>query len=186
MRRLRSNALFALPSVGSGRPAGLADTGVAGAAAYSLNDGNVPQRKRLAIAEPSCEPCLFAGGKAPRTQPRRTNLAVSWSEDPGGGPRIVGDPRWVETDERNAPQIAFGGALAALDGLLQVRGTTAPSGRRSRTQVTRSRLCRRWLSSSWPTPHAHAATLCDRPNRDRVGRLGWVELHHDRNLFVPD
>ena len=112
MRRLRSNALFALPSVGSGRPAGLEDTGVAGAAAYSLNDGNVPQRKRLTIAEPRCEPCLFAGGKAPRTQPRRTNLAVSWSEDPGGGPRIVGDPRWVETDERNAPQIAFGDQVA--------------------------------------------------------------------------
>ena len=174
--------MFALPSVGSGRPAGLEDTGVVGTAVHPLNDGNMPQRKPVTIAEPRCEPCLLPAGKrgvpTPANEPSGVLERGSWRR--GGGSALLKRTRGTHHRSRSAVR------RAELDALPQMRGTTAPSGRHSRTQVTRSRLCRRWLSSSWPTPHAHAATLCDRPNRDRVGRLGWVELHHDRNLFVPD
>ena len=87
MRRLRSNALFALPSVGSGRPGGLENTGVAGTAAYSLNDSNMPQRKRLTITEPRCAPCLLPAGKrgvpTPANEPSGVLERGSWRR--GGG-----------------------------------------------------------------------------------------------------
>ena len=86
---------------------------------------------------------MLPAGK--RCVPNRANEPTGVSEQ-GSGSRF-GDPRWVETDERNALQVAFGGAV-----LPRIRDTTAPSGRHPRTQVTRFRLCGRWLSSSRPTP----------------------------------
>jgi hypothetical protein len=77
---------------------------------YSVNDANLPQRKRLTIAEVEMRAVRIAGAEALRTQPGRTSLPVFWSKDPGGRPEIVGNPRRVEADDRSAPQIAFRGA----------------------------------------------------------------------------
>lgn len=74
---------------------------------YTGNGGNMPQ----ALVNLFCEQIaggqmqavLICGGEALRTQHgvQREGLTVKWSEDPGGAPELIGDPRcgWSDHEE---------------------------------------------------------------------------------------
>jgi acetyl-CoA C-acetyltransferase len=76
---------------------------------YTWNGGNMPQYLvnlfAEAIARGEMRAALIAGGEALRTQHgvERSNLPVSWDEDPGGAPELIGDPRrgWNEEEDRH-------------------------------------------------------------------------------------
>ena len=76
---------------------------------YTWNGGNMPQYLvnlfAEAIARGEIRAVLIAGGEALRTQHgvERAGLAVSWHEDPGGTPELIGDPRrgWNEEEDRH-------------------------------------------------------------------------------------
>ena len=76
---------------------------------YTWNGGNMPQYLvnlfAEAIARGEIRAALIAGGEALRTQHgvERANLLVSWHEDPGGTPELIGDPRrgWNEEEDRH-------------------------------------------------------------------------------------
>lgn len=76
---------------------------------YSLNDGNMPRRKRLPIADVEMRAVLIAGeGCVPNRANEPTGVLErgSWRQ----ARDRWGSAHWVETDERSAPQIAFCGA----------------------------------------------------------------------------
>jgi acetyl-CoA C-acetyltransferase len=76
---------------------------------YTWNGGNMPQYLvnlfAETIARGEMRAALIAGGEALRTQHgvERANLPVSWHEDPGGTPELIGDPRrgWNEEEDRH-------------------------------------------------------------------------------------
>ncbi len=76
---------------------------------YTWNGGNMPQYLvnlfAEAIARGEIRAALIAGGEALRTQHgvERAGLPVSWNEDPGGAPELIGDPRrgWNEEEDRH-------------------------------------------------------------------------------------
>ncbi len=82
---------------------------------YTWNGGNMPQFLVNAFAEAiaagEMRAALIAGGEALRTQHgvERADLPVSWSEDPGGEPELIGDPRrgWSDYEDRHQMRAAI-------------------------------------------------------------------------------
>jgi acetyl-CoA C-acetyltransferase len=76
---------------------------------YTWNGGNMPQALVNQFAEEisngAMRAALIVGGEALRTQHgvERAGLPVSWQEDPGGEPELIGDPRrgWSEHEDRH-------------------------------------------------------------------------------------
>jgi acetyl-CoA C-acetyltransferase len=72
---------------------------------YSSGGGNTPQylvnRFSQAIAEGEIRAAFITGGEALRTQHGlgHADTSVSWAEDPGGQPEIIGDLRPARSDE---------------------------------------------------------------------------------------
>lgn len=72
---------------------------------YTSSGGNMPQYMvnmlAEAIARGDVRSAMIAGGEALRTQHgvERANLPVSWAEDPGGQPELVGNSRRAFSDE---------------------------------------------------------------------------------------
>ena len=74
---------------------------------YTWNGGNMPQYLVNLfceqIARGDMQAALICGGEALRTQHgvQRAGLPVSWDEDPGGAPELIGDPRrgWSDHEE---------------------------------------------------------------------------------------
>jgi acetyl-CoA C-acetyltransferase len=87
----------------------------AGRLIYTWNGGNMPQflvdQFAAAIASGEMRAAIIAGGEALRTQHgvERAGLGVSWREDPGGTPELVGDPRrgWSEDEDRHHASAAI-------------------------------------------------------------------------------
>ena len=83
---------------------------------YTWNGGNMPQYLvnlfAEAIACGEIRAALIVGGEALRTQHgvERAGLPVSWHEDPGGAPELIGDPRrgWNEEEDRHNLRAAIG------------------------------------------------------------------------------
>ena len=81
----------------------------AGRHIYTWNGGNMPQylvnRFAEEIARGEMRAALVVGGEALRTQhgAERAGLPVSWREDPGGSPELIGDPRrgWNDHEDRH-------------------------------------------------------------------------------------
>jgi acetyl-CoA C-acetyltransferase len=81
----------------------------AGRHIYTWNGGNMPQYLVNQFAEEiaggEMRAALIVGGEALRTQHgvERAGLPVSWQEDPGGTPELIGDPRrgWNEHEDRH-------------------------------------------------------------------------------------
>lgn len=81
----------------------------AGRHIYSWNGGNMPQSlvNQFAeeIAHGAMRAAMIVGGEALRTQHgvERAGLSVSWQEDPGGTPELIGDPRrgWNEHEDKH-------------------------------------------------------------------------------------
>lgn len=82
---------------------------------YTWNGGNMPQYLvnlfAEAIAAGEVKAALITGGEALRTQHgvERVGLPVSWHEDPGGSPELVGDPRrgWSDYEDRHQMRAAI-------------------------------------------------------------------------------
>ncbi len=82
---------------------------------YTWNGGNMPQflvnTFAEAIASDEIRAALIAGGEAMRTQHgvERAGIEVSWQEDPGGEPEIIGDPRrgWSDYEDRHQMRAAI-------------------------------------------------------------------------------
>lgn len=76
---------------------------------YTWNGGNMPQylvnQFAEEIARGEMRAAMVVGGEALRTQHgvERAGLTVSWAEDPGGQPELIGDPRrgWNEHEDRH-------------------------------------------------------------------------------------
>ena len=74
---------------------------------YTWNGGNMPQYLVNLfceqIARGDMQAALICGGEALRTQHgvQRAGLPVSWAEEPGGAPELIGDPRrgWSDHEE---------------------------------------------------------------------------------------
>ncbi len=81
----------------------------AGRYIYTWNGGNMPQYLvnsfAEAIAQGEMRAAMIVGGEAMRTQHavERAGLDISWAEDPGGAPELVGDSRrgWNEHEDRH-------------------------------------------------------------------------------------
>jgi len=82
---------------------------------YSWNGGNMPQHLVNLfceqIARGEMQAALICGGEALRTQHgvQRAGVPVSWAEDPGGTPELIGDPRrgWSDHEERHRLRAAI-------------------------------------------------------------------------------
>jgi acetyl-CoA C-acetyltransferase len=82
---------------------------------YTWNGGNMPQYLvnlfAAAIARGEMKAAMIVGGEALRTQygVERAGLPVSWQEDPGGAPELVGDPRrgWSDEEDRHGMRAAI-------------------------------------------------------------------------------
>ncbi|HYL34711.1 MAG TPA: hypothetical protein VEV17_02225, partial [Bryobacteraceae bacterium] len=82
---------------------------------YTWNGGNMPQYLvncfAEAIASGEMRAALITGGEALRTQHvvERAGLPVSWQEDPGGEPELIGDPRrgWSDYEDRHQMRAAI-------------------------------------------------------------------------------
>lgn len=82
---------------------------------YTWNGGNMPQylvnQFAEEIARGDTRAVLIAGGEALRTQlgAQRAGLDVSWAEDPGGQPELIGDPRrgWTDHEDRHGMRAAI-------------------------------------------------------------------------------
>lgn len=76
---------------------------------YTWNGGNMPQTLVNQFAEEIAagrmRAAMIVGGEALRTQHgvERAGLPVSWQEDPGGAPELIGDPRrgWNDHEDRH-------------------------------------------------------------------------------------
>jgi acetyl-CoA C-acetyltransferase len=84
---------------------------------YSSSGGNMPQylvnRFAEAIAGGEIRAALITGGEALRTQQgvHRAGLPISWSEDPGGLPEILGEQRLPCSEQEERHNLRF--AIAA-------------------------------------------------------------------------
>jgi acetyl-CoA C-acetyltransferase len=82
---------------------------------YTWNGGNMPQylvnQFAEAIARGEMKGAIITGGEALRTQhgAEKAGLDVSWHEDPGGTPELIGDPRrgWNEHEDRHGMRAAI-------------------------------------------------------------------------------
>jgi acetyl-CoA C-acetyltransferase len=82
---------------------------------YTWNGGNMPQYLANHFAEAisggEMRAAIVLGGEALRTQHgvERANLEVSWHEDPGGEPELIGEPRrgWSDHEDRHNMRAAI-------------------------------------------------------------------------------
>ncbi|MFC3340626.1 acetyl-CoA acetyltransferase [Paracandidimonas soli] len=82
---------------------------------YTWNGGNMPQYLvndfAEAISRGEMRAALVAGGEALRTQHalERAQSDISWHEDPGGAPELIGDPRrgWNDEEDRHGMRAAI-------------------------------------------------------------------------------
>jgi acetyl-CoA C-acetyltransferase len=82
---------------------------------YTWNGGNMPQylvnQFAEAISRGEMRAALVAGGEAMRTQHgvERANLEVIWSEEPGGEPELIGEPRrgWSDHEDHHNMRAAI-------------------------------------------------------------------------------
>ena len=82
---------------------------------YTWNGGNMPQALVNVfceqIARGEMQAALVCGGEALRTQHgvQRAGAPVSWAEDPGGTPELIGDPRrgWSDHEEAHRLRAAI-------------------------------------------------------------------------------
>lgn len=82
---------------------------------YTWNGGNMPQYLVNALAEAisrgEVRAAMIAGGEALRTQHgvERAGVPADWSEDPGGQPELIGNPRrgWSDCEERHNMRAAI-------------------------------------------------------------------------------
>lgn len=82
---------------------------------YTWNGGNMPQYLvnlfASAIVSGDIRAAIIAGGEALRTQHgvERAGLPISWDEDPGGAPELIGDPRrgWNDEEDRHHARAAI-------------------------------------------------------------------------------
>jgi acetyl-CoA C-acetyltransferase len=82
---------------------------------YTWNGGNMPQYLvnlfAEAIVSGEIRAALITGGEALRTQHgvERAGLPISWREDPGGEPELIGDPRrgWSDYEDRHQMRAAI-------------------------------------------------------------------------------
>jgi len=82
---------------------------------YTWNGGNMPQYLANLFAEEIAQgrmrAALVCGGEALRTQHgvERGGLPISWAEDPGGEPELIGDPRrgWSAHEDRHNMRAAI-------------------------------------------------------------------------------
>ncbi|MGA2128346.1 MAG: acetyl-CoA acetyltransferase [Xanthobacteraceae bacterium] len=87
----------------------------AGRHLYTWNGGNMPQylvnQFAEAISRREMRAAIVLGGEALRTQHgvERANLDVSWHEDPGGEPELIGEPRrgWSDHEDRHNMRAAI-------------------------------------------------------------------------------
>jgi acetyl-CoA C-acetyltransferase len=101
---------------------------------YTWNGGNMPQHLvnlfAEAIARGEIRAAMIAGGEALRTQHgvERAGLPVSWHEDPGGEPELVGDPRrgWNEEEDRHNLRAAIGFYPLFENAIRGARGRSVP------------------------------------------------------------
>ena len=82
---------------------------------YSYSGGNMPQylvnKFAESISRGEMRGALLCGGEALRTQygVERANLPVSWAENPGGEPELIGDPRrgWNDHEDKHNMRAAI-------------------------------------------------------------------------------
>ncbi|HPU50375.1 MAG TPA: acetyl-CoA acetyltransferase [Burkholderiaceae bacterium] len=82
---------------------------------YSYSGGNMPQylvnKFAEAISRGEMRGALLCGGEALRTQygVERANLPVTWAENPGGEPELIGDPRrgWNDHEDKHNMRAAI-------------------------------------------------------------------------------
>ncbi len=82
---------------------------------YTWNGGNMPQYLvntfAEGIARGEIRAAMIVGGEALRTQHgvERAGLPVSWAEDPGDEPELIGDPRrgWSDHEDRHEMRAAI-------------------------------------------------------------------------------
>ncbi|HWZ44490.1 MAG TPA: acetyl-CoA acetyltransferase [Candidatus Saccharimonadales bacterium] len=82
---------------------------------YTWNGGNMPQymvnHLAEAIAQGEVRAAMIAGGEALRTQhgAEKAGLSSIWSEDPGGQPELIGNPRrgWSDCEDRHQMRAAI-------------------------------------------------------------------------------
>lgn len=101
---------------------------------YTWNGGNMPQylvnKFAEAISRGEMRAAMIVGGEALRTQHavERAGLDVSWSEDPGGIPEAIGDPRrgWNDHEDRHNMRAAIAMYPLFENALRGARGRTVP------------------------------------------------------------
>jgi acetyl-CoA C-acetyltransferase len=101
---------------------------------YTWNGGNMPQylvnQFAEAIARGEIGAALIAGGEALRTQHgvERAGLSISWHEDPGGEPELIGDPRrgWSDYEDRHKMRAAIVMYPLIENAIRGARGRTIP------------------------------------------------------------
>ena len=101
---------------------------------YTWNGGNMPQYLvntfAEAIARGEMRAAMIVGGEALRTQygVERAGLPVSWQEDPGGEPELIGDPRrgWSDDEDRHNLRAAITMYPLFENAIRGARGSSVP------------------------------------------------------------
>ena len=101
---------------------------------YTWNGGNMPQylvnKFAEAIARGEIRAAMIVGGEALRTQHgvERAGLPISWNEDPGGEPELIGDPRrgWNDDEDRHNLRAAITMYPLFENAIRGARGRTVP------------------------------------------------------------
>ncbi len=101
---------------------------------YSWNGGNMPQYLVNMFAEQiargEMKAALICGGEALRTQHgvERAGLPVSWREDPGGAPELIGEPKrgWSDHEDRHNMRAAITMYPLFENAIRGQRGRTVP------------------------------------------------------------
>jgi len=101
---------------------------------YTWNGGNMPQylvnQFAEAIARGEMRAAIVVGGEAMRTQHgvERSKLEVNWSEEPGGEPELIGEPRrgWSDHEDRHNMRAAITMYPLFENAIRGARGRTVP------------------------------------------------------------
>ena len=159
---------------------------------YTWNGGNMPQYLTNlfaeAIARGEMQGALIAGGEALRTQHEldRSQAAISWQEDPGGVPELVGDPRrgWTDHEDRHGMRAAI-----TLYPLIEnaIRGARGSSGKEH--LLSMARLMARFAAVAAGNP---LATRREAWSADRLATIDrenrWIGFPYPRymvsNAFI--
>ncbi|MBI3375168.1 MAG: acetyl-CoA acetyltransferase [Betaproteobacteria bacterium] len=110
---------------------------------YTWNGGNMPQSLANQFAEEisrgEMRAALVVGGEALRTQHgvERAGLSVSWHEDPGGQPELIGDPRrgWNDHEDRHNLRAAITQYPLYENAIRGVRGRSVAEHMKSMAQL---------------------------------------------------